>query len=498
MMSRMVSFAVLLVVIGVCGLFAYRVLASFLLPLFLAALLVIICEPIHQAVLQRCKHRRALAAALTTAGVLLTVLAPLGWVMSLAILEGVSFLMNFDEAKFRGQVAQVRSRLELDLPFAEPLNALQTEFDWIQTTTVDLHEMDQELAAEMQIRLRSTQGSLLSLREATQAARTSHQADDTRDINQKAAGRVDDDVFDPLEATLTKMQDLVDTSWKNGTGLGRAPTREFLARFEQIELAFRNVRHQLLGGTLLATVVELANPSPDRIRQLHTGVVSFVRERLFSVTGATTAEIGGLLLGLFVMVVSMFYFLLDGATLLRTAMRLSPLDDRYEQELLEEFNTVSRAVVLATLLSAVLQGILAGVGYFLAGFDSLFLLTVLTIVFALVPFVGAAAMWVPACLWLAFVDNRLWAAGVFAVWGVGVISMVDNIVKPWVLQGQAKLHPLLALLSVLGGVQALGPIGILVGPMLVSFLQALLNILQKEIRELELPARSRRTPSTSS
>ena len=72
-----------------------------------------------------------------------------------------------------------------------------------------------------------------------------------------------------------------------------------------------------------------------------------------------------------------------------------------------------------------------------------------------------------------------------AVYGFGVVSMADNVIKPWILQGQSKLHPLLALLSVLGGVQALGPIGILIGPMVVAFLQVLLMMLQREIMSLD-------------
>ena len=106
----------------------------------------------------------------------------------------------------------------------------------------------------------------------------------------------------------------------------------------------------------------------------------------------------------------------------------------------------------------------------------------------LIPFVGAAAVWFPACLWLALIEERYVAGIVLFVFGVSVISMVDNVIKPFVLHGQSKLHPLLALLSVLGGVQALGPIGILVGPMVVSFLQALLNILQQELQNLDKAA----------
>ena len=140
-------------------------------------------------------------------------------------------------------------------------------------------------------------------------------------------------------------------------------------------------------------------------------------------------------------------------------------------------------VVVATLLSAVVQGFLAGIGYAVAGLESVFLLTLLTTVLAMVPFVGAASVWIPCALWLFFHDDK-GAAVMMAVYGVLVISMADNVIKPWILHGKSNLHPLLALLSVLGGVQALGPIGILVGPMVVSFLQALLVMFSDELDAL--------------
>jgi predicted PurR-regulated permease PerM len=114
-----------------------------------------------------------------------------------------------------------------------------------------------------------------------------------------------------------------------------------------------------------------------------------------------------------------------------------------------------------------------------------FLLMLVTMVLALVPFVGAAAVWIPCCLFLYFYEGRTVAAIGLALWGVLAVSMIDNIIKPMVLHGQSNLHPLLALLSVLGGVSALGPIGILIGPMIVAFLQTLLNILRRELTAMD-------------
>jgi predicted PurR-regulated permease PerM len=189
--------------------------------------------------------------------------------------------------------------------------------------------------------------------------------------------------------------------------------------------------------------------------------------------------------GIFVMVVSLYYFLADGPSMLRAIMRLSPLDDAYERQLIDQFGNVTRAVVLATLLSALAQGILAGLGFYFANAGSVFLLTVLAMLFAIVPFIGSAGVWVPVCLWICFVDNRMWPAIILAAYCGVVVSAVDNIIKPFVLQGRSNIHPLLGLLSVLGGVQALGPIGIIVGPMAVVFLQTLLEMINKEMAALE-------------
>ena len=164
---------------------------------------------------------------------------------------------------------------------------------------------------------------------------------------------------------------------------------------------------------------------------------------------------------------------------------LSPIDDEHEQELVSEFSKVSRAVVVATLLSALVQGILAGIGFYFCGLESIILLTVLSAVLAMVPFVGAAAVWIPCALYLYFFDHNLPAAIGLAIYGVAVISMADNLIKPYILHGQSNLHPLFALLSVIGGVAALGPIGILIGPMIVAFLQTLLKILQREMTDME-------------
>jgi predicted PurR-regulated permease PerM len=251
---------------------------------------------------------------------------------------------------------------------------------------------------------------------------------------------------------------------------------------------FKSIKVDMLGGTYVAWLKEAANPTAADIESLTKQGIDYIRPKLVSITGATGVAIVKLAIGTGIMIVAIFFFLYDGPGMVSTIMKLSPLDDRYEQELLLEFDRISRAVVLATIFSALAQGTVAGIGYYFAGLPSLVLLTLLTTVFALVPIFGPATVWVPVCLYLAIYEQNFWAAGLLAGWGVLVVGTIDNLVKAVVLHGQSQLHPLLALMSIIGGVQALGPIGIVVGPMVVAMLQTLLGILRRELSNLETAA----------
>ncbi len=226
--------------------------------------------------------------------------------------------------------------------------------------------------------------------------------------------------------------------------------------------------------------------------------VSWVGNLLPLIAGATIR----IVVGLIITVIALYYFFADGPAMINGLMSISPMDKRHELELLARFAEISRSVVVATMLSAIVQGVLAGAGFYFAlpSGAPIFLLMALTMVFAIIPFVGAAGVWIPTCIIIFLfgaqvfivggeaVDGGDWkVAAVLAVYCAVVVSGIDNVIKPLVLHGQANLHPLLALLSILGGIQVLGPVGILIGPMLVSFLQALLAMFRRELERWEDP-----------
>lgn len=455
-MSRMVSLVVLIGVIIVIGILFFKVMAAFFVPLFFAAVLTVIFRPLHERILKRCNERRHLAAGLTTGAILLIVLVPAISVFALAVIEGHSILTRLDVATIKSKVGTVRSNLGLEMPFADDVRAIEATLRRIYADE-NPGDGDGPNPQTLRRRVANLEGRLAEKITAGPA--------DKRVLMARSR----------LEALLTETDKLAKAT---------ADTLEYDASLQSAMREFRRFKSELLGDPHRAWLVELANPSDEQIREWSDQAFQESQGWLLSVGGATTAFAGRLIIGIAIMMVSVFFFLTDGPEMVRTVMRLSPLDDRYERELLDEFDHISRAVVVATLLSAIVQGCLAGLGYWVAGLESVFLLILLTTVMALVPFLGAASVWASVSVWL-LIDGRVGAAIGLAIYGAAIVSMADNVIKPIVLHGQSKLHPLLALLSVLGGIQALGPIGILVGPMVVAFLQTLLNILHRELTTMD-------------
>lgn len=461
-MARLVSFVVLLAILLVMAALFFEVMAGFFVPLFLAVLLTVIFRPVHRWFVGHCGRRERLAAALTTITILAIVMAPLVAVLIQAAFEASSLAHHWSSVTVKNKLATLRERTGLALPppaVLESIDRLEAALDeWSQ---LDTAEPSKVLSAIFVATNDLSNKLSHALREGGDSSSWSANSDP----------KVLSADIDALLAAAGKLQ---------------GPPATIDQRTEDvwmIERAFAALRLDVLGSAWKVWLKRQANPSDEQLATWRAKARQFADSLAVGSAQYAGDVLPDLLIGFAVMIVALYYFLADGPVMIKAFMRISPLDDRYEEQLVNEFATVSRAVVVATLLSAVVQGVLAGVGYLFAGLGSVALLTMLTMLFSLVPFVGGTAIWIPCCLWL-LLDGRLTAAIALGVYCAVVVSAADNLIKPLVLQGQSNLHPLLALLSVLGGVKALGPIGVVVGPMIVAFLQALLKMVQVELEHL--------------
>jgi len=140
---------------------------------------------------------------------------------------------------------------------------------------------------------------------------------------------------------------------------------------------------------------------------------------------------------------------------------------------------VTRAVALGTLLTAVCQGTLVGLSFAFTGLPSPVVFGVLASLAALIPLVGSSLVWIPAAVGL-IAHGRVGAAIFLAFWGLIVVSMVDNIVKPLVVSGRAEISTLPVLIGLMGGLATFGAIGIILGPVVVALVLALVSFAQEE------------------
>lgn len=357
-MNRYVSLLILLSLIVVLGATLYQVVAPFILPLFLAAVLSIICQPMHQYFLRKTGQPAALAATLST----LTLVAML--VVPTVIVTFICALQMY-----------ALGQQHLDGDWQRALDLL-----WKHVVTP---------AIEM--------------------------------VKQVDPGGLSDE------------------------------------RINALKMQFADSL-QSLAGTIAA--------------------------RTFQIASSTVGLFVSLTVAAGMFITALYYFLADGPAIISAAEKLIPLPVDHQRKLCKKFAIVVRAVVTATFLAAFCQGFATAIALQVCGIGYFWIFLALASFLSLIPLVGAWAVWGPCVIWLALQGHWGLAIGL-AIWGAAFVSFLDNIVKMYVLQNDADLHPLLAFISVVGALQVLGLWGIFIGPIVASCLFAILQIFNDELKQLD-------------
>ncbi|MDY6761729.1 MAG: AI-2E family transporter [Candidatus Nanohaloarchaea archaeon] len=184
----------------------------------------------------------------------------------------------------------------------------------------------------------------------------------------------------------------------------------------------------------------------------------------------------GLAVGLFVMVITMFYLFRQGPAIVDGVRAVIPLQEDREDHLVAELDRMSEAVLLGHLVTAVIQGVLAGIGLWLTGVPDVFFWTFVMVLLGIIPLVGNFLVWGPAAVYLAVLENSLVAGIALAVYGLLIVTVVDNLVRARVVGQRGRIHPLLVIVGVLGGLQMFGVLGVVLGPLVLGFFVSLLRV----------------------
>lgn len=197
--------------------------------------------------------------------------------------------------------------------------------------------------------------------------------------------------------------------------------------------------------------------------------------------GGLLAATGGLVFKTIMMLIALFFFLTDGGRLVAWIDESVPLRPGQVRALLADFRQTSVSVLLATVGTAAIQSLVALAGFLIARAPNPLFLTLLTFVLALVPAAGATIV-VVAIGGLLLATGHVLAGGFLIAWGAAVVSLSDNLARPLLLKGGMELHGGLVFFALIGALAVFGGIGLLVGPLVLTFLVAVAKLYRREFR----------------
>ncbi len=208
---------------------------------------------------------------------------------------------------------------------------------------------------------------------------------------------------------------------------------------------------------------------------------------------ATLANLGKVALQFLMMLLTMYYLFKDGSTLFDKVKSSIPLPEARSDAMLTHITDVVRATIHGGLVVAGLQGFLGGILFLILGLPSPALWGAVMGFFALIPLLGAFVVYVPAAI-ILFAGGFYWKGTILLAVGIGLVSQIDNVLRPLLISGRTQLHPLLLFFAFAGGVSVFGLLGLVLGPVVAALFVGIFEVYRMAIKP---PEGADRTPETA-
>lgn len=232
-------------------------------------------------------------------------------------------------------------------------------------------------------------------------------------------------------------------------------------------------------------ILNILRETTAKIQQLVPGMQNFslnldqyikqIATWLIQNLGAIFSNFASLLVDSLIFLLAFYYLLKDGEKLKKLVLKLSPLSDTDNEKIFTKLELAVNSVVRGNLIVALIQGISVSVGLTIFGVPNAVLWGMIAAITALIPGVGTSLVMIPAIAYLFLTGEKI-AAVSLIIWGVLAVGLIDDFLGPKIVGHGMKLHPLLVILSVLGGIALFGPMGFLLGPLTLSLLFTLFEI----------------------
>lgn len=250
--------------------------------------------------------------------------------------------------------------------------------------------------------------------------------------------------------------------------------REIVSFYQELDSGGLSIQESLDG---IEDVVQTYIPGFDIDL---TEQVKFSAQWFTGNLGAIFAGTVSTVFAFFIALIGSFYFFRDGKELLQLMIKVSPLPDEEDRIIFERLVKAVRAVATGTVFVALIQGSLVAIGFSFFGIERAILFGSIAAVGALMPGIGTTIVTAPAIIYLFATGDVVNAVGLL-IWSVLIVGLVDNLVGPYLMGRGNNMHPFIILISVLGGISLFGPIGFIIGPVVVTLFLVLLEIYNQYI-----------------
>ena len=242
-------------------------------------------------------------------------------------------------------------------------------------------------------------------------------------------------------------------------------------------------------GSLVIDKSQLIAGLPDQVQTVIenfskdlNNTIGRLSNEVFSSVTHLLSNVANFIVAFFMFLFITFFLLKDGPRIKQAISDITPIAHNQEDVLINKIVAAVNGVVKGQFLVALSQGIIAAIGFYIFGVPEPLLWGAFTVIVALVPTVGTALSIVPAVIYLAVTGHSGAAIGM-TIWGVLAVGLIDNFLGPKLIGSSTKLHPVLVLIAVIGGIQLFGILGFLIGPIIMAIFVAMLEIYRSDIRD---------------
>ncbi len=209
----------------------------------------------------------------------------------------------------------------------------------------------------------------------------------------------------------------------------------------------------------------------QKIRESIVGVAEVITRSSISFAG----KLANFALGIFIMFFIIFYLYNDGEGFVRELKALIPMKKEHKEYLFEEMGKVTKAVLVGILLTAIIQGLIAALGFYLFGYPNALFWGLLCAILYIIPIVGPFLIFIPMGIYSLSVGDYFSGIGIL-LYGIIILNNTDNFIRPKLVSMQTKIHPAIILIGLIGGLYMMGLVGLFIGPLILSLFLALLEV----------------------